>query len=137
MYVIRLDPNPFQTTAFFCHHHPVDFYVEKTQGLTIQHTAPKNPKYPKMGNTLHKKNASTSSKTSSNTKSIGTKTNITSDMATQAFPDENQAEVVLIGCGAPNRGMGWWHAVQMLKGQVPHAKLCYVVEPWFLGPGRY
>ena len=26
----------------------------------------------------------------------------------------NQAEVVLVGCGAPNRGMGWYHAVQML-----------------------
>jgi hypothetical protein len=25
-----------------------------------------------------------------------------------------QAEVVLVGCGAPNRGMGWYHAVQML-----------------------
>jgi len=48
---------------------------------------------------------------------------------------ENQAEVVLVGCGAPNRGMGWWHAVQMLKDQVPHAKLTHVVEPWFLGPG--
>lgn len=27
---------------------------------------------------------------------------------------EGQAEVVLVGCGAPNRGMGWYHAVQML-----------------------
>lgn len=25
-----------------------------------------------------------------------------------------QSEVVLVGCGAPNRGMGWYHAVQML-----------------------
>eukprot|EP00571_Detonula_confervacea_P012845 CAMPEP_0172301698 /NCGR_PEP_ID=MMETSP1058-20130122/3539_1 /TAXON_ID=83371 /ORGANISM="Detonula confervacea, Strain CCMP 353" /LENGTH=75 /DNA_ID=CAMNT_0013011913 /DNA_START=88 /DNA_END=312 /DNA_ORIENTATION=+ len=26
---------------------------------------------------------------------------------------DGQAEVVLVGCGAPNRGMGWYHAVQM------------------------
>jgi hypothetical protein len=27
---------------------------------------------------------------------------------------DGQAEVVLFGCGAPNRGMGWYHAVQLL-----------------------
>jgi hypothetical protein len=32
----------------------------------------------------------------------------------QAAASESQAEVVLVGCGAPNRGMGWYHAVQML-----------------------
>jgi hypothetical protein len=48
-----------------------------------------------------------------------------------------QAEVVLMGCGAPNRGMGWYHAEQMLRGDVPSAKLCYVVEPWFLGAGKF
>ena len=31
------------------------------------------------------------------------------------FAEEGQAEVVLVGCGAPNRGMGWYHAVQMLE----------------------
>eukprot|EP00571_Detonula_confervacea_P015420 CAMPEP_0172305802 /NCGR_PEP_ID=MMETSP1058-20130122/7022_1 /TAXON_ID=83371 /ORGANISM="Detonula confervacea, Strain CCMP 353" /LENGTH=385 /DNA_ID=CAMNT_0013017511 /DNA_START=24 /DNA_END=1181 /DNA_ORIENTATION=- len=46
-----------------------------------------------------------------------------------------QAEVVLVGCGAPNRGMGWYHAVQMLEGRCPSASLDYVVEPWFLGGG--
>ncbi|KAL3779614.1 hypothetical protein ACHAWO_004665 [Cyclotella atomus] len=46
-----------------------------------------------------------------------------------------QAEVVLVGCGAPNRGMGWYHAVQMLEGRCPSASLDYIVEPWFLGPG--
>lgn len=30
------------------------------------------------------------------------------------FAEKGQAEVVLVGCGAPNRGMGWYHAVQML-----------------------
>jgi hypothetical protein len=81
-----------------------------------------------MGNILNKKNASPSSDPSS--------TNIpTTNNNSPKMSSENQAEVVLVGCGAPNRGMGWWHAVQMLKGQVPHAKLCHVVEPWFLGPG--
>lgn len=30
------------------------------------------------------------------------------------YADAGQAEVILVGCGAPNRGMGWYHAVQML-----------------------
>ena len=38
--------------------------------------------------------------------------------------------------GAPKRGMGWYHAVQMLNGKVPSAALCYIVEPWFLGAGK-
>jgi predicted dehydrogenase len=48
---------------------------------------------------------------------------------------QDQAEVVLVGCGAPNRGMGWYHAVQMLEGRCPSASLDYIIEPWFLGPG--
>lgn len=52
-----------------------------------------------------------------------------------ATPGDKQCEVVLVGCGAPKRGMGWYHAVQMLKGKCPSAKMCYVVEPWFLGGG--
>jgi len=46
-----------------------------------------------------------------------------------------QAEVVLVGCGAPNRGMGWYHAVQMLEGRCPSASLDFIIEPWFLGAG--
>eukprot|EP00548_Thalassiothrix_antarctica_P003607 CAMPEP_0194146898 /NCGR_PEP_ID=MMETSP0152-20130528/22276_1 /TAXON_ID=1049557 /ORGANISM="Thalassiothrix antarctica, Strain L6-D1" /LENGTH=400 /DNA_ID=CAMNT_0038847549 /DNA_START=121 /DNA_END=1323 /DNA_ORIENTATION=- len=46
-----------------------------------------------------------------------------------------QAEVVLVGCGAPNRGMGWYHGIQMLEGRCPSAALDYIVEPWFLGAG--
>jgi len=49
--------------------------------------------------------------------------------------ESNQCEVVLVGCGAPLRGMGWYHAVQLLGNECPSAKLCYVVEPWFMGPG--
>lgn len=48
---------------------------------------------------------------------------------------EGQAEVVLVGCGAPNRGMGWYHAVQMIEGDCPSASLDFVVEPWFMGQG--
>jgi len=49
---------------------------------------------------------------------------------------EEQCEVVLIGCGSPLRGMGWYHAMQLLKGKCPSGKLVYVVEPWFLGAGK-
>ena len=43
--------------------------------------------------------------------------------------------VVLVGCGVPKRGMGWYHGKQMLEGDVPSATMTAVVEPWFLGPG--
>mmetsp|Transcript_16329 Transcript_16329/g.33253 ORF Transcript_16329/g.33253 Transcript_16329/m.33253 type:complete len:394 (+) Transcript_16329:133-1314(+) len=56
-------------------------------------------------------------------------------MVEAATPSSSQAEVVLIGCGCPLRGMGWYHAVQMLGGECPSAKLCHIVEPWFLGAG--
>ncbi|KAL7564047.1 hypothetical protein ACA910_006953 [Epithemia clementina (nom. ined.)] len=49
---------------------------------------------------------------------------------------DGQAEVILVGCGAPNRGMGWYHAVQMLENKCPSASLDYIVEPWFLGAGK-
>jgi len=28
---------------------------------------------------------------------------------------QGQCEVVLVGCGAPNRGMGWYHGIQMIE----------------------
>ena len=46
-----------------------------------------------------------------------------------------KCDVVLVGCGVPKRGMGWYHGKQMLEGDVPSAKMTAVVEPWFLGPG--
>jgi hypothetical protein len=52
-----------------------------------------------------------------------------------ATAGDKQCEVVLVGCGLPGRGMGWYHAEQLLKGQCPSAKLCYIIEPWFLGAG--
>mmetsp|Transcript_40123 Transcript_40123/g.69816 ORF Transcript_40123/g.69816 Transcript_40123/m.69816 type:complete len:418 (-) Transcript_40123:117-1370(-) len=45
------------------------------------------------------------------------------------------ANVVVVGAGVPKRGMGWYHAKQMIDGDVPSAKLTGVVEPWFLGGG--
>jgi len=45
------------------------------------------------------------------------------------------ANVVVVGAGVPKRGMGWYHAKQMIDGDVPSAKLTAVVEPWFLGGG--
>ena len=35
----------------------------------------------------------------------------------QMNADSGQAEVVLVGCGAPNRGMGWYHGVQMVESK--------------------
>ena len=47
----------------------------------------------------------------------------------------SKCDVILVGCGVPKRGMGWYHAKQMLEGDVPSAELTAVVEPWFLGAG--
>ena len=47
-----------------------------------------------------------------------------------------QSEVILVGCGAPNRGMGWYHAEQMLEERCPSGVLTTIVEPWFLGGGK-
>mmetsp|Transcript_50570 Transcript_50570/g.168890 ORF Transcript_50570/g.168890 Transcript_50570/m.168890 type:complete len:415 (-) Transcript_50570:100-1344(-) len=48
----------------------------------------------------------------------------------------DKCDVILVGCGVPKRGMGWYHAKQMLDGDVPSATLTTVVEPWFLGQGK-
>lgn len=53
-----------------------------------------------------------------------------------AAAGDGQCEVVLVGCGAPKRGMGWYHAEQLMKDKCPSAKLCFIVEPWFLGGGK-
>jgi predicted dehydrogenase len=42
-----------------------------------------------------------------------------------------KASVLLVGCGAPLKSMGAYHALQILDGRVPDAELEYVVEPWF------
>merc|ERR1712023_441481 len=47
----------------------------------------------------------------------------------------SKCDVILVGCGVPKRGMGWYHAKQMLDGDVPSASLTSIVEPYFLGPG--
>ncbi|KAL3794744.1 hypothetical protein HJC23_012754 [Cyclotella cryptica] len=45
----------------------------------------------------------------------------------------NQVSVVLVGCGAPLKSMGWYHATQLLCDDydIP-ARLDFVVEPWFM-----
>jgi len=46
-----------------------------------------------------------------------------------------KCDVMVVGAGVPKRGMGWYHAKQMIDGDVASATLSAVVEPWFLGAG--
>mmetsp|Transcript_24141 Transcript_24141/g.27963 ORF Transcript_24141/g.27963 Transcript_24141/m.27963 type:complete len:478 (-) Transcript_24141:154-1587(-) len=39
-------------------------------------------------------------------------------------------DVVLVGCGMPKKGMGWYHLTQLLD--MPNANVVAVVEPFFL-----
>jgi len=48
----------------------------------------------------------------------------------------DKCDVIVVGCGVPKRGMGWYHAKQMLDDDVPSAHLAAIVEPYFLGPGK-
>jgi len=57
------------------------------------------------------------------------------DEVTRLRGGSTKCDVVLVGCGVPKRGMGWYHGKQMLEGDVPSAQMLAVVEPWFLGPG--
>mmetsp|Transcript_40840 Transcript_40840/g.55613 ORF Transcript_40840/g.55613 Transcript_40840/m.55613 type:complete len:383 (-) Transcript_40840:326-1474(-) len=45
-------------------------------------------------------------------------------------------DTVLVGCGQPTKGMGWFHALQMLNGECPSAPISAIVEPFFLGDGK-
>jgi len=45
-------------------------------------------------------------------------------------------DVTVVCCGAPKRGMGWYHCKQLLDDRVDGARLTDVVEPWFLGGGK-
>eukprot|EP00325_Prymnesiales_sp_UTEX-LB-985_P009956 CAMPEP_0174701018 /NCGR_PEP_ID=MMETSP1094-20130205/5787_1 /TAXON_ID=156173 /ORGANISM="Chrysochromulina brevifilum, Strain UTEX LB 985" /LENGTH=384 /DNA_ID=CAMNT_0015898597 /DNA_START=77 /DNA_END=1231 /DNA_ORIENTATION=+ len=47
----------------------------------------------------------------------------------------SKCNVWVVGCGVPKRGMGWYHAKQVIEGDVAAASLTAVVEPWFLGAG--
>jgi len=42
-----------------------------------------------------------------------------------------KASVLLVGCGAPLKSMGAYHALQIYDGRVPDAALEYIVEPWY------
>jgi len=47
----------------------------------------------------------------------------------------SKVNVILVGCGVPERGMGWYHAKNIIDGEIPSGVLSDVVEPWFLGAG--
>ena len=41
--------------------------------------------------------------------------------------------IVLVGCGAPLKSMGWYHAIQLLAFEDSNGgRLEYIVEPWFM-----
>ena len=42
--------------------------------------------------------------------------------------------IVLVGCGAPLKSMGWYHAIQLLAFEDSNGRLEYIVEPWALKP---
>uniref|UniRef100_A0A7S1BJM4 Gfo/Idh/MocA-like oxidoreductase N-terminal domain-containing protein n=1 Tax=Corethron hystrix TaxID=216773 RepID=A0A7S1BJM4_9STRA len=42
-------------------------------------------------------------------------------------------DVVVVGCGLPKRGMGWYHLTQLLE--MRRVRVIGVVEPFFLGDG--
>jgi len=44
---------------------------------------------------------------------------------------DKTVSVVLVGCGAPLKSMGAYHAFQLLDGRVPNACLTHIVEPWY------
>lgn len=54
----------------------------------------------------------------------------------QAPASAGPVAVTVVCCGAPKRGMGWYHCKQLLDGRVKGAKLAGVVEPFFLGAGK-
>jgi predicted dehydrogenase len=43
---------------------------------------------------------------------------------------EKALDAVVVGCGMPKRGMGWYHLTQLLD--MPNANVVGVVEPFFL-----
>ena len=49
---------------------------------------------------------------------------------------EEKASYAVIGCGLAGRGMGWFHGLQLVNGDVEGAELTDVVEPFFLGAGK-
>ena len=42
---------------------------------------------------------------------------------THARLQGGQTDVMVVGCGLPKRGMGWFHSLQMLNGECPSAKV--------------
>jgi len=49
--------------------------------------------------------------------------------------EAQKANFCVVGCGSYGRGMGWFHGLQLQRGECEGARLQAVVEPWFLGKG--
>ena len=54
----------------------------------------------------------------------------------ESLMGSEDASYCIVGCGLPGRGMGWFHGLQLVNGDIGKAKLTDVVEPWFLGGGK-
>jgi len=52
-----------------------------------------------------------------------------------APPAEAKANFVVVGCGLPGRGMGWFHAMQLHGGVCESARLVGVVRLFFAAFG--
>lgn len=50
--------------------------------------------------------------------------------------ERKQVEIVVIGCGLPEKSMGWYHAWQLIQEFSHQCTLTGIVEPWYLGSGR-
>jgi inosose dehydratase len=61
---------------------------------------------------------------------------VPSTLTMTPHPTGKSLPVTVVCCGAPKRGMGWYHCRQLLHGHVSGAELANVVEPWFLGKGK-
>ena len=85
-----------------------------TPSITRFNTAPRSTSLLRVSNTP-KKTTTTGADLAADFEEVGPEDVLAGDSTSGA--KEGQAEVVLVGCGAPNRGMGWYHAIQMLEGR--------------------
>lgn len=61
-------------------------------------------------------------------KEEGEKVNVSKTITNHVEGDA--LDVVIVGCGMPKKGMGWYHLTQLLD--MPNANMAAVVEPFFL-----
>lgn len=48
----------------------------------------------------------------------------------------DKVDVMIVGCGVPEKGMGWYHATNIIDGLIPAANFTDVVEAYMLGLGK-